>query len=402
MRSRNARSRDAILAESAGDCIPGPTASRRSSLWRPVAGAVAGPGSARPVPAADLLKDLQTHTPPHAREAKQRAYHFGSQRAGRRLLQPRQPLQPPGAGLRLRQEGRPRRRDRARTAGYRDPEKIKAALRGPAREHPRTPQAVYADQSDLYRVQKEASPEGPSMCSSSGSTGSTGPPPRPRRSPSAARSTPRGRARGWSSRITPPSGSAQYGFVVTSPTHDSSVQDVDRQLVTIPPDSLGGGYDARIAGPNPWTLGPLGPQAPGYLKGQSANEEDRAGVAVGRPRPPRLHRLVAERRGARQRGQVVQQRAERRRRQPPRHDPLPRAPGPGLEGRHGHQRPVLPRLARRHVRPERGPRRLPGHRPGHARAPRASSRRRGRRGSIPGLDVVIGTGYGIRPRPPRT
>ncbi len=67
------------------------------------------------------------------------------------------------------------------------------------------------------------------------------------------------------------------------PTHDKSIQDVDRQLVTIPPDSLGGGYDARIAGPNPWTLGPLGSQAPGYFKGQSADEADRAGVrAAGR------------------------------------------------------------------------------------------------------------------------
>ena len=65
---------------------------------------------------------------------------------------------------------------------------------------------------------------------------------------------------------------------MTSPTHDKNTPDVDRQTRQIPPDSLGGGYDAQIAGPNPWTLGPLGPQAPGYLKGQSADEVDRAGV----------------------------------------------------------------------------------------------------------------------------
>ncbi len=54
------------------------------------------------------------------------------------------------------------------------------------------------------------------------------------------------------------------------------------QTIVIPATSLGGGYDARIAGPNPWTLGPLGPKAPGYFKGQSANAADRAGVlAVG-------------------------------------------------------------------------------------------------------------------------
>ena len=50
--------------------------------------------------------------------------------------------------------------------------------------------------------------------------------------------------------------------------------------MTIPATSLVGGYDARIAGPNPWTPGNL--NAPGYLKGQSANAADRAGVqAVG-------------------------------------------------------------------------------------------------------------------------
>ena len=77
-------------------------------------------------------------------------------------------------------------------------------------------------------------------------------------------------------------GTAQYGFVVTSPTHDQNRPDVDTQTIVIPATSVAGGYDARIAGPNPWTLGPLGPKAPGYFKGQSANATDRAGVlAVG-------------------------------------------------------------------------------------------------------------------------
>ena len=116
------------------------------------------------------------------------------------------------------------------------------------------------------------------MCSSSGSTGSTGPPPRPRRSSRSGKVYTEGKGSGLFFQDYTADGSAQYGFVVTSPTQDKSIQDVDRQLVTIPPDSLGGGYDARIAGPNPWTLGPLGPQAPGYLKGQSADEVDRAGV----------------------------------------------------------------------------------------------------------------------------
>ncbi len=46
---------------------------------------------------------------------------------------------------------------------------------------------------------------------------------------------------------------------------------------------MGGGYDSMIAGPTPWTPGPLFEKARGYLKGSSANEADKAGVAsVGR------------------------------------------------------------------------------------------------------------------------
>src|SRR5262249_46635123 len=77
-------------------------------------------------------------------------------------------------------------------------------------------------------------------------------------------------------------GTAQYGFVVTSPTHDRNRPDVDAQTVAIPRDSLGGGYDARIAGPSPWSPGPLSPLASGYLKGQSADAAERVEVqAVG-------------------------------------------------------------------------------------------------------------------------
>jgi alkaline phosphatase len=76
-------------------------------------------------------------------------------------------------------------------------------------------------------------------------------------------------------------GSAQFGCCVTSPTHDECTTDVDAQTVKIPATSLLGGYDARIAGPNPWTVGDL--WTTGYLKGQSGNEADKAGVReVGR------------------------------------------------------------------------------------------------------------------------
>ena len=81
-------------------------------------------------------------------------------------------------------------------------------------------------------------------------------------------------------------GSAQYGFYATAPTYepdDAADLNVNTQTAFIPPSRPRGGYDVMIAGPNPWTLGPLGLKAPGYLKGVSGHEADKAGVvAVGR------------------------------------------------------------------------------------------------------------------------
>ena len=116
-------------------------------------------------------------------------------------------------------------------------------------------------------------------CSSSGSTVLIGRPPRLRPSLVTGKvMASEGKGAGLIFQDYEASGSAQFGFVVTSPTHDQNQVDVDRESVVIPSTSLGGGYDARIAGPNPWTLGPLGARAPGYFKGQSANAVDLAGV----------------------------------------------------------------------------------------------------------------------------
>ena len=75
-------------------------------------------------------------------------------------------------------------------------------------------------------------------------------------------------------------GTAQFGSFVTSPTHDKSARDPDAQEVKVAGDGLGGGYDAEVAGPNPWTPGPLARKAPGYLKGEKADKRDREGVAA--------------------------------------------------------------------------------------------------------------------------
>ena len=46
----------------------------------------------------------------------------------------------------------------------------------------------------------------------------------------------------------------------------------------IPPDKPAGRLRRPDRRANPWTLGPLGSKAPGYLKGQSASAADLAGV----------------------------------------------------------------------------------------------------------------------------
>ena len=224
------------------------------------------------VQVSDVLRKLQTRYAASAGEKEPRVFHFGSQGAGsvfsnhashtNRLV----PVYVFG-----------RKADLGSVTGensrYRDAEKIRAAY-GVVPENTVNPGPSTPTRATSTGCRRTRSPEGPSTCSSSGSTASTGPPPRPRPSSSSGKVYTEGKGSGLFFQDYTADGSAQYGFVVTSPTHDKSIRDVDRQLVTIPPDSLGGGYDARIAGPNPWTLGPLGRQAPGYLKGQSADEVD--------------------------------------------------------------------------------------------------------------------------------
>ena len=115
--------------------------------------------------------------------------------AGRRLLEPHQPHQPADPGLRLRPEGRPRRRSRARTASTATPRGSRRSTascpRTPSTPRPSTPTRATSTGSRRDAVGRG----GRSTCSSSGSTASTGRPPRPPRSPRRARSTPRARAR---------------------------------------------------------------------------------------------------------------------------------------------------------------------------------------------------------------
>ena len=214
--------------------------------------------------------------------------------AGRCLLEPHQPHQPTGAGLRLRQEGRPGP-SRARTAGIATRRRSRPSTASCPRTRS-TPRRLRRPERPLPGSERGGRAGGSSTSSSSGSTAWTGRPRRPRRSSRRARSTPKGKGSGLIFQDYDAGGTAQYGFVVTSPTHDKNTPDVDAQTVVIPPDSLGGGYDARIAGPNPWTLGPAGPEGSRLFQG-TVGQRGRPGGRAGRRRcPARLYRLVAERR----------------------------------------------------------------------------------------------------------
>ena len=238
--------------------------------------------SATEVRASDLLKELQTRYVASAKRATVSGLPFRISGIRRRLLQPRQPHQSHGARLRFRQEGRPGRRDGREQPiprSRKDQDRCTAScprtrsIRGPF-----TP-----IRATCTGCRKRRSRDGAKHLFIVWFDGLDWPTTQAAAIVKSGKVYTEGKGSGLVFQDYSAGGSAQYGFVVTSPTHDKSIQDVDRQLVSIPPDSMGGGYDARIAGPNPWTLGPLGSQALGYFKGQSADEADRAGVrAAGR------------------------------------------------------------------------------------------------------------------------
>ena len=165
---------------------------------------------------------------------------------------------------------------------YRDPAKIKSVY-GFLPENTLNPHAEYADQGDLYRVQKDAVGRGVKHLFIMWFDGLDWPTTQAAAILKTGRVYTEGKGSGLIFQDYDAGGTAQYGFVVTSPTHDQNDPDVNSQTVVIPPTSLRGGYDPQIAGENPWSLGPLGLKAPGYLKGQSASVTDKVGVtAAGR------------------------------------------------------------------------------------------------------------------------
>lgn len=244
--------------------------------------AVIALASALPAGAQDRLRTLQEEAVARKGEKRARAYHFGSQGPGdvfsnhashsNRMV----PVYAFG-----------RKVDLGSVTGansrYRTAEGVRP-LFGVVPPNTVNPEAEYADQSDLYKVQKDAVDRGAKYVFTVWFDGLDWDTTRAAAIVKAGKVTySEGKGTGFIFQDYEAGGTAQFGFVVTSPTHDKNTPDVDAQTVTIPANSLGGGYDPRIAGPTPWTPGPLFDRARGYLKGQSANAADRAGVeAVGR------------------------------------------------------------------------------------------------------------------------
>jgi len=232
--------------------------------------------SAEKTEQSDRLKELQTAYVTGAGHKMPRIYHFGSQGPGdvfsnhtshtNRLV----PVYTFGRKINLSSVT-------GQNSRYRDAEKIKA-LYGVLPQNTLNPAAIYADQSDLYRVQKEAVARGVKHLFIVWFDGLDWPTTQAAAIVKTGKIYTEGKGSGLLFQDYQASGTAQYGFVVTSPTHDQNRPDLDAQTVVIPPQSLGGGYDARIGGSNPWSPDPLGLKAPGYLKGQLANATDRAAI----------------------------------------------------------------------------------------------------------------------------
>ncbi len=244
-----------------------------------VFGVFAGLGQVNSADRTDTLANLQKEAIAAKTEKKRRPWHFGSQGRGEvysnhtshsnRLI----PVYAFGKKVRL-----------ADYAGanslYRDPAKIKA-LYGYDAPNTHDPDAEYFDQTDLYRIQKDAVARGvkhlfvvwfdgldyeTTQAAAAAKTGVI---------------YTAGKGSGLIFQDYPANGSAQYGYYVTSPSHNSPKKtDVDKQTIEFAPDVLRGGYDSAIAGPNPWSFGKFGSAAMSYLKGQSGNAADKAAVAA--------------------------------------------------------------------------------------------------------------------------
>lgn len=224
----------------------------------------------------DHIKKLQTEYATHPEKKVDRVYHWGSQGPGDVFSNHRShsnrfvPVYVWGKKADLGSIT-------GSNSSYRDAEKVEK-LYGFLPENTVNPEAEYGDQSELYKVMADAIDKGVKHLFIVWFDGFDWVPTQAATIVKNNKAFTEGKGEGLIFQDYEADGSAQYGWVVTSPTYDGAKVNVDTQTVEIPEKALKGGYDVEIAGPNPWTLGPLADKAPGYLKGQAANEQDRKGV----------------------------------------------------------------------------------------------------------------------------
>lgn len=249
-----------------------------SSLWLRLLVALApmlgGPASR----ADDGLHALQNEYVATKGERRERLYHFGSQGPGdlfsnhvshtNRLV----PVYTFGTKARLGDVTGPQ-------SLYRDAAKI-AALYGRLPEHTLNPTADYGDQSDLYRVQSDAIKRGVKHLFLVWFDGLDWDATRAAALAKTGKVYSEGKGEGLIFQDYS-KGDPQFGYLVTSPTRDDPPPgqfSVNKQTVADLSGILGGGYDVRLAGPNPWTAGSLQSGGAGYLRSQAMTEAEREAV----------------------------------------------------------------------------------------------------------------------------
>jgi alkaline phosphatase len=260
-----------------------PARGRDNALFRSIALAVAAltaTVATSTAHAGDLLKELQTEYTTHSLDQCDRVYHFGSQGPGNvysnykshsnRLV----PVYTFGTKMDLGSVT-------GANSSYRDPERLKA-IYGYLPTHTVNATAEYCDQSELYRVQRDAVKRGVKHLFVVWFDGMDWPTTQAAAIAKTGRVYTSGKGSGLIFQDYT-KGSPQYGYAVTSPTHTQSVRNVDTQTVVVDAKASDpGGYDPEIAGPNPWTTGPLYPQALGYFRGGLSAAERDAIARLGR------------------------------------------------------------------------------------------------------------------------
>ena len=215
---------------------------------------------------------------------------------------------------------------------YRDEARLRA-LYGFTPSNTVNPDAEYCDQSDLYKVQRDAADRGAKYIITVWFDGMDWEATRAAAIARTGKVYTEGKGTGLLFQDYDAAGTAKYGYYATSPTHDKNTPNVDDQTVTIPAESTPGGYDARIAGPFPWGGGRL--DAPRLPQGPERQRRGQERGGKGGRGAARLHRQLVVGGRVCLRCEELQQRRERRRGRPDGADPVPAAPGARLAGRHG-------------------------------------------------------------------